>query len=311
MTRLIAACCGLLLSGCTLSHSEAEHALTSALQSTVEDAPTVRHGVLRVQTADREIDACWAIGDAMPGRPITADTPFLSASIGKLVVAATVFDLAADGLLSLDDPLSRWLDPTLLAGLPVQGGDPAVLQITVGQLLQHRSGLPDYFDGTTVPPHDGAPDVLGLLASEPERTWTPLALLDYTRTHFPPAGAPGERFAYSDLNYDLVGMVIASATGAPWHEAVRSRVLDPLGMLHTWVHLHESPPPGIPELAGAWLGDLEIGRSPGLSLDGAGGGLATTTGDLVTLIRGLDAADEGDICFTTEPCSSTGFSGSQ
>ena len=75
------------------------------------------------------------------------DTPFLSASVGKLVLAAAVLALIEDQQLAIDDPIGDWIEADVLAGLPVVGGDAAAARITVAQLLSHRSGLPDYFDG--------------------------------------------------------------------------------------------------------------------------------------------------------------------
>ncbi len=158
---------------------------------------------------------------------MTTGTPFLSTSIGKLFTAVAVLSLADEGVLSLDDSVTEWLDPGVYSGIPVEGGDPALQEVTIRRLLGQRSGIPDYFEGETA---DGAPNGLDLVDDDPERVWTPSALLTYTKEHFDPAGAPGEVFTYSDTNYDLLRLIVEEATGLPFHEVVAEKVLRPLAL---------------------------------------------------------------------------------
>ena len=66
--------------------------------------------------------------------------------------------MVGDGVLSLDQPAADLIAAADWRGLPVVGGDDAVDDVTIGQLLAHRSGLPDYF--SEPPTNDGAPTVL-------------------------------------------------------------------------------------------------------------------------------------------------------
>ncbi len=277
-------------SACSLSHSDASEQLNRALQQAVDGADTVEHGVLLVDSPALGLHETYLVGDANPGQPLAADTPFLSASIGKLVVAATMVDLSDDGILSLSEPVSKWLEPDLLAGLPAEGGVAGFDTITLAMLLSHRSGLPDYFDGAHAS-RDGALDILTLLERDPAQPWSRESALAYTAEHWDPYAAPGEAFLYSDLNYDLAGLVIEAATGEPWHRVVRQRVLDPLHMAHTRVHLFEAPLDGVPTDARARVGEVVITGTPSIGIDGAGGGLMTTTGDLLRFMRGLEAGN--------------------
>ncbi|MFN2252174.1 MAG: serine hydrolase domain-containing protein [Anaerolineae bacterium] len=270
-----------------LTPAEAGLELDSLLRGTVDGNAELHNGVLRVDAPDLGVEGAWAAGvaDERDGTPMTTATPFLSASIGKLFTAATVLSLADDGLLSLDDPITERLSPDVYSGLPVEGGDAALRDVTVRMLLGQRSGIPDYYDGATT---DGAPNVFALLVDEPNREWTPLSLLAYTKAHFKAAGAPGEDFQYSDTNYDLLGLIVEKATGRPFHEVVAERVLVPLALRDTWYHAREDPPrPGLAPYADVWIGDTNVAHEPALSLDWAGGGLATTTADLDALMRGL------------------------
>jgi D-alanyl-D-alanine carboxypeptidase len=271
------------LVGCgPLSAGEAEHKLEDALLDAVERGD-IRDAVLRVESPVLGVDGVWAAGvaDERDGRAFEADSPFLSASVGKLLLAVAVVSLAEQGALDLDEPVTRWIGAGQLAGLPLGGGDAAWERVTLRMLLSHRSGLPDPFSGES---EDGAPSVFEQMVAEPDRGWTREQLLDYTREHYAPAGAPGEAFLYSDAGYELLGLALEGATGAPFEQVVADEVL---GLTRTWYYHAGSPPEGADAHADVWAGDLNLARREALTADGAGGGLATTTGDLALLMRSL------------------------
>jgi D-alanyl-D-alanine carboxypeptidase len=273
------------LSGCSgsIGPEEAGATLEAMLRKTVAKDDSVRNAVLLVEAPELGINGVWAEGIAneRSGTAMTFETPFLSASIGKLFTATLVVLLAEEGLLSLDDSIVDWLDSSLIAELPVEGGDVALSEVTIRRLLGQRSGLPDYFEGQTA---DGTPNVLELLTEDPERTWTPILLLDYTKAHYAPAAVPGETFLYADTNYDLLGLIVEAASGRVFNEFMEERIFSPLGLQHTWMHAHSTGPT---PYADVWIQDYNVARSPSLSMDWAGGGLATTVGDLRTLLRSL------------------------
>lgn len=280
----LALAAGACAGACTHSPAEAAVRLERALDAAVDGHPEVRSAVLRVDAPGLGIDFVHARGVAHDDVAFGAGTPFLSASVGKLFTAVTVLALVDDGRLALDAPLRTLIGDADLRGLPVTGGDDAVGAITVTQLLNHRSGLPDYFSES--PTNDGAQTVLALMKDDVDRAWTRDQLLDYTRAHFDAAGAPGERFVYSDVNYDLLGLVIEGVTGRPFADVVRDTVIVPLGLTSTWYHRFHEPPAGL-QVADAWIDDVNVGGAACLGVDGAGGGLATTTNDLRTFLRAL------------------------
>jgi D-alanyl-D-alanine carboxypeptidase len=276
-----------VLSACVHSPDEAKVSLDAAADKAVDgndvqglvmavDAPTL--GLVHTSVA--------GVADVHTGRKMTADTAFFSASVGKLFVAAAVVSLAKEGVLSLDDPFARYVDlqASGVAGLPVDGGDEALRSVTVRQLLAHRSGLPDYFSDDSA---DGAPRVYDLLVKEPDRTWTRPELFDYARAHYRAVGRPGEQFHYADTNFDLLGLVLEGATGATsYAQVVRSRVLDPLGLRHTWTH-HAEPAVADVFVADIFVDGTSIRDAASVSADQAGGGMITTVADLTTFVRGL------------------------
>jgi D-alanyl-D-alanine carboxypeptidase len=273
-----------LVAGCgALSSDEASQELQNKLSAQLAD-DGARHAVLHVSSPSMGMSESCAAGERAPGSPMTPETPFLSASVGKLFVATATLALAERGELSLDDPITRWLDADVLSGLPLGGGDARFDDVTITHLLGHRSGLPDYFVGAT---RDGAPNVFEQIVADPDRAWSRQDLLDYTREHFDPAGTPGDQFLYSDLNYDLVGMVLEAATGDPYTQVVRREVIDALGLTHTWYHDAEVAPEGLEPIAHAWLEGTQIVGKAALSADQAGGGLATTADDLEVFMRAV------------------------
>lgn len=275
-----------------LDRVEAEAKLDQAVAAIVagDDATDVRSAVLWVDARKQGIDRGFAHGmaDATRGTAMTTDTPFLSASVGKLFVAAAVMKLVSDGRLALDAPVTRFVPEAALAGLPVEGGDAALSRLTVALLLSHRTGLPDYFSD---PSQDGAPRLFDRIAEAPNETWSLAQMLDYARAHYAPVGPIGGAFHYADTNYDLLGMVLEGVTGKPFHGVVRELVLEPLRLSHTWYHAFEPAPPGLPATAEVWVNGVNLLGAPALSVDQAGGGLITTVADLRVFLRSLVAGN--------------------
>jgi D-alanyl-D-alanine carboxypeptidase len=264
---------------------EAAAALNKALASVV-GKDDIRNGAMWVFAPEKGLDHGFAHGvaNADTGRKMTVDTPFLTASVGKLFVAAAVVRLAEQGELSLDDPITRWIPPRELSGLPVFGGDAALSKITVRMLLGHRSGLPCYFSDKSA---DGSPRLFDLISEQRQRTWTRTQLLDYLRAHYEPLSAPGTEFHYSDTGYDLLGLVLEGVKALPFQKVVRTLVLDPLGLKQTWYHSLEASPAGVPPISDVFIGRTNMHSAPSLSADQAGGGLATTLYDLKTFLQKL------------------------
>src|SRR5690606_36306822 len=126
---------------------------------------------------------------------------------------------------ALDNTVDHWL-PGLVDG---NGNDGR--RITVRQLLQHTSGLPDDLPGFATPQE-----------YEERRydAYTPRQIVARAMEH-PPDFPPGAEWGYSNTGYVLLGMVIEEAAGRPWHQEVERRILEPLGMDHTY--LPDGAPP--------------------------------------------------------------------
>lgn len=134
---------------------------------------------------------------------------FVIASVTKLVVACVVMFLVESGELKLDQKIDQWL-PEL----------PNADRITVRMLLSHGSGLREYFD-------DGL--VQKQFKDNPFRTWTQREVVDAI-VRLGPETEPGERFAYRNSNYLVVGEILELSTGKSIGDLVEDYISHPLGI---------------------------------------------------------------------------------
>lgn len=154
------------------------------------------------------------LADVRGARPVTPDTAFAIASMSKTFTSALILGMVDDGRLGLDSKVATIL-PTVRLGTP---GVPIPAGVTVRMLLDHTSGLADFFFGKGI---DAA------LLGGRGVTWTPAMSLAYVGK---PLGKPGRSWHYSNTNYVLLGLIAEKVGGAPFAKLVRTRLLDPLGL---------------------------------------------------------------------------------
>jgi D-alanyl-D-alanine carboxypeptidase len=185
-------------------------------------------------------------GVSYTGQPVTSDMKFGIASNTKLFVSTTMLMLAEDHILSLDDSLHNWLP-----SYPNINPD-----ITIRQLLNHTSGIPDpifvspWFD--TINAH-------------PTRVFTPVEVLGWVGA---PLFAPGNGWYYSNVNYILAGMIAENATGFHISRLIRDSILTPLGMDSTFYDVQESP---LNVIAHRWWNNVDYNDTSRVALNTAGG----------------------------------------
>ena len=144
------------------------------------------------------------LADVAARRPVTPETPFAVGSISKTFTAALVVALAGEGRVDLDASVL-----TYLPSLKVDA------RITVRDLLDHTSGLNDFFFH---------PKIDAALLADPGKTWLPADSLRYVGK---PYFKPGRGYHYSNTNYLVLGMLAEAVGGAPIGEQIRSRFIDP------------------------------------------------------------------------------------
>jgi len=164
------------------------------------------------------------------------DMLFQTGSMEKNFTAALMLQLVEEGQLSLDDPISRW----------VSGYEQIDPSITIRQLLNHTSGIYDW--------EDNPRSCFGLYQSEGYRAidWNHIWTLDDVMALVEePDFPPGHGWHYSNTGYRLARVIIEAETGMPISQALRTRLLEPLGLDHTWVECDQPAPDGL-EFAHAW-----------------------------------------------------------
>jgi D-alanyl-D-alanine carboxypeptidase len=227
-----------------------------------------------VVMADGRIGAAASgYADTLKKTALRTDDRLLQGSVGKTYVAAVAMQLVAEGTLSLEAKISRYLgDEPWFDSLP-NGRD-----ATVRQIMQHTSGLVRY---------EFQPAVTARLRADPFREWTPVERLRALFGATAPF-APGMGWEYSDTNYIVLGMIIEKLTGRAYYDEVRRRVLSPLGLRRTM----PSDRRALAGVANGYAGpknelggyDASIGADGLMAInpqfEWTGGGIASTTTDL-------------------------------
>ena len=136
----------------------------------------------------------------------------------KTFVAVVVMQMVQEGKVGLDEPIETYL-PGLIKGEGIDGS-----KITVRQLLQHTSGLPEYTDTTP-----GSGDIFQIK----DHYIPPRDLLD-TALSKPAQFEPGAQWKYTNTNYLVLGMLVERVSQRPVGEQIDERIVKKLGLSHTY-----------------------------------------------------------------------------
>ncbi|MFD3463640.1 serine hydrolase domain-containing protein [Nocardia fluminea] len=246
---------------------EIRQALESVVQAGFPGAQAV------ITTAAGEQTVTAGLGDISTGAPIPDRAHVRIGSNTKSFVATVVMQLVAEGKVELDGPVERYL-PGVVQGSGNDGN-----RITVRQLLQHTSGLPDYLAGGD--PSLRAEPGTQQIEPDPEvirlRHYSPAELVRIAMT-MPPRHEPGARSVYTNTNYIVLGMLIEQVTGSPAATEITTRIIEPLGLRDTYfpapgdLGLRTPHPRGYQQIDGARIDFTDFDPSWG---DTAGAMIAT------------------------------------
>jgi CubicO group peptidase (beta-lactamase class C family) len=208
-------------------------------------------GTVLVSRGDREYLAAYGYADRAARTPNTIVTEFRLGSVSKQFTAMAVLMLAARHKLTITGRICRYLP-----GCPARWR-----AITVADLLDHSSGIPDYLNepGATWPPRPATP-----------------AQLIATFRDLPLGFRPGTRMRYSNSGYVLAGALVQRESGQPLARFLTQRIFGPLGMHRTGTDTTAIRP-------GHAAGYYASGQRPvayPMSAFFAAGGLYSTVGDL-------------------------------
>jgi D-alanyl-D-alanine carboxypeptidase len=160
-----------------------------------------------------------SVRSGSPMIPMTPDMLFEIGSVGKTFVTTLLMQLVDEGVVDLDDPLSKWI-----SGYPQL--DP---RITLRELVSSTSGIPEWVDHPSSPFKRGLDESRAWLA----RSWT----VDDMLTELVGKGefSPGTQWRYSTTGFRLAREVLTLQTGKPIAELIQTRLLDPLRIHGMWL----------------------------------------------------------------------------
>jgi putative ATP-binding cassette transporter len=162
----------------------------------------------------------FGYADKDAGTTMTTDTLFEIGSMSKSFTALAIVKLIEQGRLHMDDPVTNYL-PWLT--FTYKNKETAV---KIKDLLHHTSGIPADTLGSL-------PAISGKDALEQSVRMLIGGKLSYK---------PGNRFAYTTVNYDVLGLILQTVTGVPFADYIRQNILQPAGMNHTYVGREGVPP---------------------------------------------------------------------
>ncbi|MEM9705208.1 MAG: serine hydrolase domain-containing protein [Pseudomonadota bacterium] len=174
-------------------------------------------GVSVALIADGDIKYAEGFGvTEMPGAAVTPDTSFFLGSVSKPITAIAILQLVDEGKIDLDAPLHQYIDWFLTLATP--GWD----AVTVRDLLRHQSGLSTLQGNLNQISLNQSPSAL----YEAARTYACMNL----------AGLPGERFVYSNANYQLLGYLLETVESKPYDAIITTRIINRLGLKNSFVY---------------------------------------------------------------------------
>jgi D-alanyl-D-alanine carboxypeptidase len=218
----------------------------------------------------RRIEAAAGFADLRTGEALTVEHRFRVGSVTKIFVAALVLQLVAEGSLELDGDAAPFAEG-----------------ITIRQLLNHTSGLPDVLDDVM--------DFFEPYRRDPAYRWEVGHDDQLARVlEKPRAFAPGEGWGYRGSNYLALGLIVEEVTGLTLGDALRQRILVPLGLERT--DLIEGPlrgdcargylPADNPVLPGG-PGPVDVTELDLAPFTWAGGGVVSTAGETAKMLQAL------------------------
>jgi len=256
----------------------ADAALDRALRELVVMEGGPPGAIAIVQRGNHRKVHSFGVRNIESGLPLRADDHMRQASTSKAYSGAVALSLVSKGALSLNDTIGE-----LLPDLPDSWSE-----VTLRQLLNHTSGLPDFTKDQ---------GFLDALQASPKQVPQPRELLSFVeneRLNF----EPGTQYEYSNSDNVTVELMVEAAMGTSYEEQLRERVYKPLGLKKTslprgpdlskpFIHGYDNDPSQQPSedlsevLASGWFW--------------ASGGMVTTPSDLNAFARGYVGGDLFDL----------------
>lgn len=218
-----------------MDNSQTQIKLQQILDSVVDNKKVFGISV-SIEKADGSLDFVGSAGN------LEKESQFFIASTTKLYITAIIMRMREDGILSLDDPISKYIEKRFLQHLLVIRGIDYASVITIRQLLAHTSGLPDYFQQKKA----NGKSLQDEITLGKDQSWTFEQVIEEVKT-MKPSFHPEKKgkALYSDTNYQILGRIIETITGKTLSAVLKESIFDKLGLKRTY--LYEDSSDTIPE----------------------------------------------------------------
>ena len=209
---------------------------------------------------------------------LTTDRPYFIVSTTKLFTTAIIMKLRAEGKLSLEDKISKYIDASILSGLHFYKGKDYSQELTIRHLLSHTSGLPDYFQDKGA----SGKSLENELMAGNDQFWTFEESIDRSKK-MSPLFVPGTKgkAKYSDANFQLLGKIIETITGKSYAENCQDRIIQPLSLTKTY--LYQDATDEKPKMLYHKSKELKIPKA--MTSFGPDGGMVSVSADMLVFIE--------------------------
>ena len=248
-----------------------------------DDSPI--HGISFLMESDGKVLVNEAVGKRdKHGEALEITDQFRIASSTKTFVATIILLMEEEGKLSLSDKIYTRLNAIEFLELNdfhIYENAPHIKEVTIEQLLSHKSGLADIFN-------DRQEAFFEKVMQNPNKQYSPKKIVDLyfefglnNESKF----KPGQGWHYSDMNYVLLGLLIERLDDKQLAQSIRDRILEPLQLKDTCFEFYEIVETNKPRIH-QYVGSQDFNKV-NTSFDWSGGGLVSTHKDMVEFMTAL------------------------
>ncbi|ARV07884.1 D-alanyl-D-alanine carboxypeptidase [Polaribacter sp. SA4-10] len=250
-----------------------------------EGSAPIYNCLLTINSAKKNINYNIALGQIdATDKKIASNYRFRTGSITKTFTSTIILQLMEEGLLKLEDPFLDSLQNVetkkILSEILFFDTINYSNKITIKNLLQHKSGLRDYFSDDE--------RFFANIKKYPNQEWDWKKVLEkYFEYGLNKKGVckPSESFYYSDTNYLLLALLIEELTNKTYSKVLEERILNPLSLNDTYLEFYQNKKGATPVIF-PYHGIYSL-ENINTSFDWGGGGLISSTNDLNIFIRSL------------------------
>lgn len=227
--------------------------------------------VINIESGDGSISYKNSIGN------LNNDSTYAIASITKMYTTSVILKLVSQGKLKLEDKINKYLSKDILSSLHVYNNIEYSNEITINHLLSHNSGLPDYYEEKSV---DGKSCEDLFIDKDMSFTFNDkITRTKILKSHFIP-GKKNKAF-YSDINFDLLGVIIEKVTNKDLNQAFNEFIFKPLNLINTYLFSYNTSKSFSP----IYHGKIPLHRPLSIASSEAEGGLISNAEENMIFLK--------------------------